>query len=52
MIVTLPPQLEDTVRHTVEGGLYGSESDVIRDALYLTADRDRFRRLRAAVAEG
>ena len=52
MIVTLPPHLEAMVRRKVETGLYGSESEVIRDALQLMAERDRFQRLRAAVAEG
>ncbi|MBU1664544.1 MAG: type II toxin-antitoxin system ParD family antitoxin [Gammaproteobacteria bacterium] len=33
--VSLPPELENRVRHHVESGLYGSASEVIREALRL-----------------
>jgi len=35
MNVTLPPELEERVRQRVESGMYGSASEVIREALNL-----------------
>ena len=43
MNVSLTPRLVDYVRQKVEAGLYGSSSEVIRDALRLMDDRDRQR---------
>ncbi len=39
--VSLTPQLENFVRQKVESGLYGSASEVVREALRLLAERDR-----------
>lgn len=43
MNVSLTPRLVDYVRQKVDAGLYGSSSEVIRDALRLLAERDRQR---------
>ena len=40
MNVSLTPQLEDFVRQKVESGLYGSASEVVREALRLLGERD------------
>ena len=39
MNVTLTPELEDFVREEVRRGNYGSEEDVLREALYLLKRR-------------
>ena len=41
MNVSLTPRLVDYVRQKVDAGLYGSSSEVIRDALRLMNERDR-----------
>jgi len=46
MNISLTPQLEELVKSKVESGLYGSASEVMRDALRLLDERDRFRALR------
>ena len=43
MNVSLTPRLIDYVRQKVDEGLYGSSSEVIRDALRLMEERDRQR---------
>jgi antitoxin ParD1/3/4 len=43
MNVSLTPRLVDYVRRKVDAGLYGSSSEVIRDALRLMEERDRQR---------
>ncbi len=40
MNVSLTPQLENFVRQKVESGLYGSASEVVREALRLLGERD------------
>lgn len=35
MNISLPPELENRVRQRVESGLYGSASEVVREALRL-----------------
>ncbi len=52
MNVSLTPELEELVRRKVESGLYGSASEVVREALRLLEERDRLARLRAALAAG
>jgi antitoxin ParD1/3/4 len=57
MNVNLTPELERMVREKVASGLYGSQSEVVREALRLLAEQDRLReahlaRLRTALAEG
>jgi len=57
MNISLTPQLEDLVKKKVESGLYGSASEVMREALRLLEERDRFRavrleELRAEIREG
>jgi antitoxin ParD1/3/4 len=57
MNVNLTPQLEELVRAKVESGLYGSASEVVREALRLMDEQDRIRaakldQLRAEVRRG
>ena len=46
MNISLTPHLEDLVKGKVESGLYGSASEVIREALRLLEERDRLQRMR------
>ena len=46
MNISLTPQLETLVKNKVESGLYGSASEVMRDALRLLEERDRRHSLR------
>lgn len=46
MNISLTPQLESLVKSKVESGLYGSASEVMRDALRLLEERDRRQALR------
>ena len=46
MNISLTPQLETLVKSKVESGLYGSASEVVRDALRLLEERDRRQVLR------
>jgi len=46
MNISLTPQLETLVKNKVESGLYGSASEVMRDALRLLEERDRRQFLR------
>jgi antitoxin ParD1/3/4 len=46
MNVSLTPQLEDLVQQKVASGLYGSASEVMREALRLLEERDRVHALR------
>ena len=46
MNISLTPQLEDLVKKKVESGLYGSASEVMREALRLLEERDRVHALR------
>ncbi len=41
MNVSLTPELEEFVGHKVASGLYGSSSEVVRNALRLMEERDR-----------
>ncbi len=57
MNISLTPQLESLVRNKVESGLYGSASEVMRDALRLLEERDRrhflrVEELRAEIKKG
>jgi len=57
MNISLTPQLEDLVKAKVASGLYGSASEVLREALCLLEERDRlqairFEELKAAIREG
>jgi len=57
MNVSLTPQLEALVKRKVESGLYGSASEVMREALRLLDEHDRLRQmrleeLRAAIHKG
>jgi antitoxin ParD1/3/4 len=45
MDVTLPPELERLIHDKVASGLYTSEDEVIRKALWLLKDRDELRSL-------
>lgn len=51
MNVSLTPQLEELIRRKVESGMYGSASEVVREALRQMEARDRHQRLRLAIAE-
>jgi len=42
MALTLPPDLEVTVRERVSSGAYSSSSEVLREALRLIDARDRW----------
>lgn len=46
MNISLTPQLEDLVKRKVESGLYGSASEVMREALRLLDERDRLQAVR------
>jgi len=46
MNVSLTPQLEELVKRKVESGLYGSASEVMREALRLLDEHDRLRTMR------
>ncbi len=46
MNVSLTPQLESLVQRKVASGLYGSASEVMREALRLLEERDRLHALR------
>jgi antitoxin ParD1/3/4 len=52
MNVSLTPELEELIRRKVESGMYGSASEVVREALRLLEERDqdRLARLKAAIA--
>lgn len=55
--VSLPPELEARVRQKVESGLYGSASEVIREALRLFESYENvraatFTSLRADISQG
>ena len=57
MNISLTPQLEDLVKTKVASGLYGSASEVLREALRLLEERDRihairFEELRTAIKKG
>ena len=46
MNVSLTPQLEELVKKKVDSGLYGSASEVMREALRLLEERDRIHAIR------
>jgi antitoxin ParD1/3/4 len=46
MNISLTPQLEELVKKKVESGRYGSASEVMREALRLLEERDRFQVMR------
>ncbi|MBF0318399.1 MAG: type II toxin-antitoxin system ParD family antitoxin [Nitrospirae bacterium] len=46
MNVSLTPQLEELVKTKVASGLYGSENEVLCEALRLLEERDRMQALR------
>lgn len=57
MNVSLTPQLEKLVKNKVDSGLYGSASEVMREALRLLEERDRryalrVEELRAEIKKG
>jgi len=57
MNINLTPQLEALVRDKVASGMYGSASEVIREALRLLEEQDRIRaikleQLRRDIREG
>ncbi len=52
MNVSLTPQLEEMVRNKVASGRYNNASEVVREALRLLEEYDRYEAFRAAVAIG
>jgi antitoxin ParD1/3/4 len=52
MSASLAPRLQDLIREKVETGLYADADAVLDEALRLLDERDRLRRLRAALAAG
>lgn len=57
MNISLTPQLEELVKKKVDSGMYGSASEVMREALRLLDERDRLyamrlEELRAEIRKG
>ena len=53
MSISVPADLEDSIRQKVDSGHYGDASEVIRAALRLLEVRDRrVQEIRASIAEG
>ncbi len=57
MNVSLTPELDRYVKRKVESGLYNNASEVVREALRMLVERDRFRplsedELRAEIEKG
>jgi antitoxin ParD1/3/4 len=52
MNVSLTPQLEELIRRKVASGMYGNASEVVREALRLLEERERYQELRAEVVAG
>ncbi|BDA74134.1 hypothetical protein CAL7716_083000 [Calothrix sp. PCC 7716] len=51
--ITLPSEMADFVRRKVESGLYGSNSEIIREALRGMMERDRrLAKIDTAIARG
>jgi antitoxin ParD1/3/4 len=51
--ITLPPEMASFIRQKVGSGLYGSNSEIIREALRGMMERERrFERLDSAIARG
>ena len=46
MQVSLTPKLEELVRRKVDSGLYGDESEVVREALPMMLEDDEVHRLK------
>lgn len=52
MNVSLTPHLEAMVRQKVQSGRYNNASEVVREALRLMEERDRYAALKGAIASG
>ena len=52
MSIQLPPDIEASIRQRVQRGQFPDEAEVVREALQLLDERDRKRRLSAALAIG
>lgn len=52
MNVSLTPQLENFVREKVASGFYNNASEVIREALRMLEERERFNLLKREVRKG
>ena len=52
MTVTLSPETEAFVRRNLEQGMYSDPDELVREALLLLEQRDRRRKLDAALAIG
>ncbi len=51
--ITVPPEMAAFIRQKVDSGLYGSNSEIIREALRSMMERDRrLERLDTAIARG
>jgi antitoxin ParD1/3/4 len=50
--ISLTPQLEALIRQKVETGMHNNASEVVREALWLMEERERYSRPRAALAIG
>lgn len=51
--ITLPPEMAAFIRRKVESGLYGSNSEIIREALRGLMERERrLEQLDGAIAQG
>lgn len=51
MQVSLTPKLEELVRRKVDSGLYGDESEVVREALRMMLEDDEVHRLKVEVLQ-
>jgi putative addiction module CopG family antidote len=51
-VFCFPPRLAAIIRQKVDAGLYGNAEEGLNEAVRLLDERDRRRRLRAALAEG
>ncbi len=51
--ITLPPEMASFIRQKVDSGLYGSNSEIIREAMRALMERERsLERLDGAIALG
>lgn len=52
MNISLTPKLETLVRNKVKSGLYKNSDEVVREALRVLEQRDRYEQLKSEVAKG
>ncbi len=52
MNISLTPKLETLVKNKVKSGLYNNVNEVVREALRVLEQRDRYENLKAEVEKG